>query len=146
MRVKQELAKAQSQHQLDLKARTAELETHHRVREAQQGKRHADDRQQLMDSFQRELGKIGEEHRKAERELERVHRERETELQRKVRTMVDYSAEKADHAADGAANDKLKEDFLGRWEQHRASLRTRHESVRRTISEQPAIPVTAVTP
>eukprot|EP00662_Eupelagonemidae_sp_cell21_P026855 gene26855-41757_t len=71
LRVKQELAKAQSQHQLDLKARTAELETHHRVREAQQEKRHADDRQQLMDSFQRELAKIGDEHRRAERELER---------------------------------------------------------------------------
>eukprot|EP01062_Namystynia_karyoxenos_P012891 TRINITY_DN14642_c1_g3_i2.p2 TRINITY_DN14642_c1_g3~~TRINITY_DN14642_c1_g3_i2.p2 ORF type:complete len:745 (+),score=328.92 TRINITY_DN14642_c1_g3_i2:91-2325(+) len=135
--LKQELAKTHAQSALDLKARTAELETHHRVREAQQEKRNAEERGQLMEMFKGELIRIGEEHRRAERELERLHRDNQQELQRRAKIITDTSKDGADRAADQEAGSKFRDELLGKFEHHRQSMRERHDSVRRSISETP---------
>jgi len=132
--MKQELAKANSQHSLDLKSRTAELETHHRVRESQQEKRAAEEKSQLMEMFKGELLRIGEEHRRAERELERMHRDRETELQRRAKVTTEANREQAEALETRETGAQLKDNLLGRFEQHRQSLLERHNTMRKSFT------------
>ena len=131
---KQELVKGISQAQLEGKAKLAELETQHRLREAQLEKKSGDSKDQLMELFKRELQKIGDEHRSAERELERMHRERESEFEKRIRLLSSRTENRANEVAATEDSVKLKEDFLGKWESQRQSLRDRHDTVKKSFT------------
>eukprot|EP01064_Diplonema_japonicum_P024274 TRINITY_DN3480_c0_g1_i1.p1 TRINITY_DN3480_c0_g1~~TRINITY_DN3480_c0_g1_i1.p1 ORF type:complete len:727 (+),score=235.40 TRINITY_DN3480_c0_g1_i1:40-2220(+) len=132
---KQQETKALQTAHLEAKTKLAEMETQHRIKTTHMDKKSAEDKEQLMAMFSRELGKIGEEHRKAERELERLHRDREGELEKRLKLLNTTSEATTASVAHAAESARLKDDLVGKWDKHRQALRDRHESVKRTIEE-----------
>ncbi|KAJ9465778.1 hypothetical protein DIPPA_19192 [Diplonema papillatum] len=130
---KQEMTKAVQQAQLEGKQRLAELEAQHRIKVSHLEKQRADDKEQLMAMFSRELSKIGEEHRKAERELEKLHRDREAELDKRVKLFASSSESTQQDTKQAVETSKMKDDFMGKWESQRQQLRDRHATVKKSL-------------
>eukprot|EP01059_Diplonema_ambulator_P036574 TRINITY_DN9163_c1_g3_i2.p1 TRINITY_DN9163_c1_g3~~TRINITY_DN9163_c1_g3_i2.p1 ORF type:complete len:712 (+),score=306.06 TRINITY_DN9163_c1_g3_i2:288-2423(+) len=130
---KQQEIKLVQQTQLEAKTKLAELESQHRIKETHMEKRMSDDKEQLMAMFSRELTKIGEEHRKAERDLERMHRDREAELEKRLKLVGHTADSTAASVAAAVESAKMKEDLVGKWDKHRQALRDRHETAMKKI-------------
>ena len=132
--LRQEKERALQASLLEAKSRAAEVEKQHRIRETNAEKKAADDKEQLMTMFSRELTKISDEHRKAERDLERHHRERQADLEKHVKYSKLETAADVKRPAAAPAAETGKDEFMDKFDKHRQNLRERHEQAKKSLN------------
>ena len=125
---------------MEAKSKLAEMEKQHRIKNTNMEKKAAEDKEQLTVMFSRELTKIGDEHRKAERDLEKHHRDRESELEKHIKYMkIEVqgapvsSAQTTASSAGSTQGGDVADEFMDKWDKRRQNMRERHEIAKKSL-------------